>query len=113
MMSLWAAKEKGSGLSGWQIIDFSFTKMKQLAHIAEEVAENGIPPRLDKGAISTETSIGIALQNALESVEATRNLHSRLKEDPEAQEHSGLMINLDLSIDQETYEADEIKDWLK
>lgn len=101
------------GISGWQIIDFSFTKMKQLAHMAEEVAENGIEPRLKTGNIITAPVIGVALQNSLESVRSTCGLHADLKNDSEAQKHSGLMANLDLSMKQETYEADEIKDWLK
>jgi bacterioferritin len=100
-------------LSGWKIIDFSFTNMKQLAHVAEEVAENGIAPRLDMGTILTSSSIGAALQNVLESVQNSRKRHEQLKNDPEAQSHSGLLINLDLSIAQEAFEADEIKDWLK
>ena len=100
-------------ISGWQIIDFSFTKMKQLAHMAEEVAENGIDPHLKKGNLITSPAIGEALQNALESVRTTRDLHTDIKNDSEAQKHSGLMVNLDLSIKQETYEAEEIADWLK
>ncbi|MCD6585214.1 MAG: hypothetical protein J7K96_05575 [Desulfobacteraceae bacterium] len=104
---------QGSGLSGWQIIDFSFTKMKQLAHMAEEVAENGIKPRLKKGNIITAPAIGMALKNTLESVWTTRDLHTDMQNDPEAQKHSGLMANLDLSLKQETYETEEIKDWLK
>ena len=102
-----------NGMSGWQIIDFSFTKMKQLAHIAEEAAENGIEPRLNKGNIITAPAIGAALKNSLESIRSTHNLHTDLKNDPEAQKHAGLMANLDLSLKQETYEAEEIKDWLK
>ncbi|MBC2717559.1 MAG: hypothetical protein HF978_19820 [Desulfobacteraceae bacterium] len=104
---------QGNGLSGWQIIDFSFTKMKQLAHMAEEVAENGLEPRLIKGNISTTTSIGVALKNSLESVQATHGLHADMKNDPEAQKHSGLMTNLDLTLKQEAYEAEEIEDRLK
>ena len=104
---------QNNDLSGWKIIDFSFTKMKQLAHMAEEVAENGIVPRLNMGPLLTSSSIGIALQNALESVQASRKHHEQLKNDPETQKHSGLLINLDLSIAQETYEAYEIKDWMK
>jgi len=107
----WVFQDKG--LSGWQIIDFSFTKMKQLAHVAENVAENGIEPNLKINAIQTSASIGLALQNALESVEKSRELHLKLKNDPEAQKHAGLIINLDLGIRQESYEAQEIKDWLK
>jgi bacterioferritin len=100
-------------ISGWKIIDFSFTNMKQLAHVAEEMAENGIAPRLNMGAILTSSSIGTALSNILESVDNSRKLHKQLKNDPESKKHSGLMINLDLSIAQEAYEADEIKDMLE
>ncbi len=102
-----------NGLSGWQIIDFSFTKMKQLAHIAETVAENGLEPRLQKGHIVTAASIGAALQNSVESVRQTRQLHADIQKNPEALKHSGLMINLDLSLKQESYEAEEIEGWLK
>jgi hypothetical protein len=104
---------QGNGLLGWQIIDFSFTKMKQLAHIAENVAENGIEPKFTIGTLSPSTSIGLALQNALESVEKSRELHLNLRNDPETKKHAGLIINLDLGIQQEDYEAQEIKDWLK
>jgi len=104
---------QNNDLPGWQIIDFSFTKMKQLAHMAEEVAENGIVPRLNMGPFLSSSSIGVALQNALESVQNSRKRHEQLKNDPEAQKHLGLMINLDLSIAQEAFEVDEIKDWLK
>jgi len=31
---------------GWEIMDFAFTKMKQLAHVAEPIAENGLTPSL-------------------------------------------------------------------
>jgi len=99
--------------TGWQIIDFSFTKMKQLAHMAEEVAENGMEPRLKKGHIITDAAVGAALKNALESVIETRDLHTDIKNDPEAQKHAGLIINLDLSLKQENYEASEIEDWMK
>jgi len=102
-----------SGLSAWHIMDFSYTKMKQLAHLAEEVAENGVEPRFkNKGAI-LHADIGKALQQALESVRDTRERHLALKNDPEAQKHGGLMGNMDLSINQETYEAEEIESWLK
>ena len=81
--------------------------------MAEEVSENGIEPRLKTGSIITAPVIGVALKNSLESIRTTCGLHTDLKNDSEAQKHSGLMANLDLSIKQETYEADEIKDWLK
>lgn len=104
---------QSNGRSGWQIIDFSFTKMKHLAHMSEQVAENGIAPKLKVGALSHSASIGLALQHALESVQKSRELHLKLKNDTETQKHSGLIINLDLAVQQEIYEADEIKDWMK
>jgi bacterioferritin len=100
-------------IRGWQIMDFSMTNMKQLAHLAEEVAENGIVPRLKSTPLALSTAVGAALKTILESVRRTQKGHQALKDDPEAQKHSGLMTNLDLSIDQEQYEAEEIEDWIK
>jgi bacterioferritin len=101
------------GLAAWKIMDFSYTKMKQLAHIAEEVAENGFEPRLATGGMIRHADIGKALQSALESVKQTKSRHQAIKDDPEAQKHAGLMTNLTLAINQESYEAEEIEDWLK
>ena len=99
-------------IRGWQIMDFSMTNMKQLAHLAEEVAENGVEPKFDSGPINMSAAIGTALRGILESVRETRKGHDMLREDPEAGKHSGLVLNLKLSVEQETYEADEIEDWL-
>ncbi|MEZ4579803.1 MAG: hypothetical protein R2875_17860 [Desulfobacterales bacterium] len=104
---------QNENITGWQIMGFSFTKMKQLAHMAEEVAENGMEPRFFKGPMITDAVLGTVLQNALESVQKTRSLHQDIKNDPEAQKHAGLLINLDLSLKQEDYEAAEIKGWMK
>jgi bacterioferritin len=100
-------------IRGWQLMDFSMTNMKQLAHVAEEVAENGIEPRFQAGALNLSSAIGMALKGILEDVRQTRQGHQAIKDDPEARKHSGLIFNLDLSIAQEQYEAEEIEDWLK
>jgi len=97
---------------GWQIMDFSMTKMKQLAHMAEEVAENGIAPKFKINEINMSTSIGTALRNALENVRGSHKLHASLLSENETQRHLGLATNLDLSVKQEEYEAGEIEDWL-
>lgn len=97
---------------GWQIMDFSMTKMKQLAHVAEEVAENGIPPKFNAGEMNMSVSIGAALKNAIENVRHSHKLHTDLLSVDETRKHSGLLINLDLSVKQDDYEEDEIKDWL-
>ncbi|MCK4495796.1 MAG: ferritin-like domain-containing protein [Candidatus Aminicenantes bacterium] len=107
----WVFQSEGS--QGWQIMDFSMTKMKQLAHIAEEVAENGIKPRLKPGKIDISTAIGSALKRALEDVRESRKRHLELQKSEEGQRHAGLIINLDLSVRQEKFEIEEIEDWLK
>ncbi len=104
---------QNQGISGWRIIDFSFTKMKQLAHIAENVAENGFEPKLKTNPLVTSAALTHALQHALINLEKSRALHMDLKNNPQTQHHPGLIINLDLAIKQETYEAQEISDWLK
>jgi bacterioferritin len=101
------------GFRAWEVMDFSMTKMKQLAHISEEVAENGIEPRFEAGKIDLSTSIGQALQKALEDVRASREKHLKLRQNPETEKHAGLVINVDLTLKQEAYEAEEIEDWLK
>ena len=98
---------------GWQIMDFSMTKMKQLAHMAEEVAENGMEPKFAAKDLNLSASVGVALKNALESVKATQKLHSELLADDETAKHKGLMLNLDLSIKQEAFEKGDIEGWLK
>lgn len=101
------------GHMAWQIMDFSMTKMKQLAHIAEEIAENGVEPRFEVGKIDLSQAVGAALNGALEDVQQSRKRHQELRSSQEAQKHSGLLLNLDLSIKQEEYEAAEYEDWLK
>jgi len=104
--------QKDPGM-GWQIMDFSMTKMKQLAHVAEVAAENGIEPKFQLTGIDGSATIGKALGNALESVQTTRTLHSDLLKDAETQKHKGVIVNLELSIKQETYEEGDIRDWMK
>jgi len=101
------------GRTAWQIMDFSYTKMKQLAHIAEEVAENGFDPRFSAGGTIQHADIGKALQGALESVRHTKEQHNALKNETETQKHGGLMSNLNLAINQEGYEAEELEDMLR
>jgi bacterioferritin len=98
---------------GWKIMDQAMEKMKQLAHFTEPIAEDGVSPKFKPGQIDKNQAIGIALKKALEDVQADHNRHIRLKEDSEVKKHSGLVINLDLTIKQEEYQAAELKDWGK
>ena len=98
---------------GWKIMDQAMEKMKQLAHFAEPIAEDGVPPKFEPGQIEKNHAIGVALKKALEDVQVDWDRHIRLKEDSELKKHSGLVINMDLTIKQEEYQAAEIKGWGK
>jgi bacterioferritin len=107
----WVFQEEGK--FGWQMMDFSMTNMKQLAHVAEETAENGIEPRFKNLGLVSSTTLGTALQKALEDVKASSDRHRALAKDPETVNHGGLVASIDLTLKQEKYEADEIADWIK
>jgi bacterioferritin len=49
----------------------------------------------------------------LEDLPKARERHLKLREDGEVRKHSGLVINLDLMVQQEAYQAVEIEDWMK
>ncbi len=101
------------GTMGWKIMDQAMEKMKQLAHFAEDIAEDGIAPKLKPGEIDRSNAIGQALKKALEDVRTARERHLKLREDSEVRKHSGLVINLDLTVQQEEYQGAEIEGWLQ
>jgi bacterioferritin len=109
--SSWVFQQES--IVGWQLMDFAMTKMKQLAHLAEEVAENGIAPRFEVGKIDLSASIGTALKKGFEDVRGAREEHTKFQGESETQKHSGLLLELDLALKQEEYEAAEIEDWSK
>jgi len=98
---------------GWKIMDQAMEKMRQLAHFAEPVAEDGVTPKLKLEKIDMSHAIGMALAKAIEDVQAARERHVTLRQDSEVQKHSGLVINLDLTIQQEEYQGAELGDWRK
>jgi len=87
--------------------------MKQLAHDAEPIAENGLNPKFKETKIDLSATIGLALKKALDDVRSSRERHLDLQKDTETQKYAGLLINLDLSVQQEAYEAEEIEGWVK
>jgi len=97
----------------WKIMDQAMEKMKQLAHFAEDIAEDGVAPKFRPGQIEKSQAIGMALKKALEDVQADRERHVEMREDSEVKKHSGLVINLDLTLQQEEYQGAELKDWVK
>jgi len=100
-------------IMGWKIMDQAMEKMKQLAHFAEDIAEDGIAPKFKPGQIDKSQAIGMALKKALEDVQADRERHVRMREDSEVKKHLGLVINLDLTVQQEEYQGAELEDWRK
>ncbi|MCJ7664045.1 MAG: ferritin-like domain-containing protein [Desulfobacterales bacterium] len=100
-------------IQGWQLMDQAMEKMKHLAHFAEEVAGNGLDPKFEAGKIDMGKAIGQALQKALEDVQGGLVRHQKFQKDSETQKHGGLVINLDLDVQQEAYQGAEIKGWMK
>ena len=101
--------EKNSAVS-WRLMDQSLEKMKQVAHFAEDIAENGIPPKFKPGKADAGRSLAKALRKALEDVRKSQKRHMRLRKDGELRRHEGLVINLDLTIQQEQYQVEELED---
>ncbi|RPH49043.1 MAG: hypothetical protein EHM85_15205 [Desulfobacteraceae bacterium] len=97
---------------GWQVMDFSMTKMKQLAHVAEEVAANGINPMFKTDKLDLSASLAEALKNAAEDLQKTRRDHVELQAGNEIKKHAGLALNIELTVNQEEYEEAEIKEWI-
>jgi len=102
-----------NGLLSWEIMNQSMEKMKQLAHFAEDVAENGLIPDMANTGIDTSPGERSALQGAARSLSQGLERHLQLAQNEELQGHSGLSTNLDLTIRQEKYQSEEIESWLE
>jgi bacterioferritin len=97
----------------WRLMDQAMEKMKQLAHFAEDVAENGIPPEFTPGGIEKIAAVETALVKARTDVRTARERHLKLRKDEESQKHAGLTTNLDLTLQQEDYQSAELEDLAK
>jgi len=100
-------------LLGWKMMDQAMEKMRHLAHFAEDIAEDGVAPKFKATKIDRSMAIGQALEKALEDLRTAPERHLALRQDSEVQKHSGLVINLDLTVQQEAFQAAEIEDWIK
>ena len=103
----WVFQKKG--ILSWQLMDQAMEKMKQIAHFAEDIGGNGISPQFNPGRIDKGTAISKALKKAMNDVRAARERHMKLREDNEFKKHGGLVINLDLTLQQEQYQASELE----
>jgi bacterioferritin len=98
---------------GWSLMDQSMEKMKQLALFAEAVAEDGPVPRMKPGNMNAGQATELVLRKALGDVREARGRHTRLQEDLEFKKHAGLVMKMDLAVQQEAWQAEEMEDWLK
>jgi bacterioferritin len=99
-----------NGLFAWQLMDQAMEKMKQIAHFAEDIGGNGIPPKFKLGKIDTSKTVSKALKKALKDVKTAYKRHMNLKEHSEFKKHEGMVINLDLTLQQEHYQSEELED---
>lgn len=104
----WISQQKPE--LGWKIMDQAMEKMRHVAHFAEDIAEDGNSPEFKPGTIGTYDTKE-ALQRAVDDVKTARERHLEMKGDDEIKKHSGLLINLDLTIQQEEYQREELEEW--
>ena len=102
-----------NGLISWNIMDQAMEKMKHIAHFAEDMGGNGIPPQFKPGRIDARGTFGAAIGKAVEDVSRSRRRHVRLRKDSEISTHAGIVINIDLTIRQEQYQEEELQDAIK
>jgi len=102
----WALQKKS--LSAWNLMDQAMVKMKQLSHFAEDIGGNGVPVTFKPGKIEITKDFGKSFKKAAGDVLKSHGRHKKLIRDNEFQKHAGLVINLDLTIQQEQYEAEEL-----
>jgi hypothetical protein len=67
-------------IMGRKFMDQAMERMKQLVLFAEPIAEYGISPRLKPGPIDKGNTIGLAIGEALEDIEAFPERRARLRE---------------------------------
>jgi len=102
----WALQKKS--LSAWNLMDQAMVKMKQLSHFAEDIGGNGLPVTFKPGKIEITKDFGKSVKKAAGDVLRSHGRHKKLIRDSEFQKHAGLLINFDLTIQQEQYEAEEL-----
>jgi bacterioferritin len=107
----WVLQKKG--VIAWNLMDQAMEKMKHIAHFAEDIGGNGIHPRFKPGRTDTSKTADAAVKKAIEDVSKSHRRHLKLSKDSELMRHGGMVINLDLTIQQENYQAEELKDALK
>jgi bacterioferritin len=109
--SSWVFQKKG--IMAWTLMDQAMEKMKHISHFAEDIGGNGVPAQFKPGKIDTGKIPGSALKRALGDVKKSRRKHLKFTKDSEVMKHGGMVINLDLTIQQEQYQTEELSDMQK
>lgn len=107
----WTLQDRG--ILGWELMDQAMEKMKQLSLFTEAVAEDGRIPKFGHPVVEKITDPARALRKAAKDTKSARERHLKLQQDPEFSKHGGLVMKLDLTIQQEDHQAAEMEDWLK
>jgi bacterioferritin len=107
----WLLQKQGT--KGWNLMDQAMEKMKQIAHFAEDIGANGIPPVFKPGKMDLSRTSADMLKKASADVLKSHARHIKLAKDREFSKHGGMVINLDLTIQQEKYQAEELNDMAK
>lgn len=103
-----------NGIMGWRIMDQAMKKMRHLAHFSEPIAEDGgIAPQFKPGEILKNETFESALRKAIDDLTVAHGRHDQMRSDSEVKKLSGLVINLDMTVQQEAYQKAELEDWGK
>ncbi len=73
----------------------------------------GIPPVFKPSKIEIGKTYKETLKKATDSVLKSFRRHLKLTRDPEFSKHGGMVINLDLTLQQEKYQIEELGDMIK
>jgi bacterioferritin len=106
----WTFQKKS--LSAWNLMDQAMEKMKQLSHFAEDIGGNGVPVIFKPKKIDISKIFGASIKKASGDALKSHGRHKKLMRDSEFQKHAGLVINLDLTLQQEEYQSEELGDML-
>jgi bacterioferritin len=106
----WTFQKKS--LTAWNLMDQAMEKMKQLSHFAEDIGGNGVPVIFKPGKIDIAKVFGTSIRKTADDVLKSHGRHGKLMRDSEFTRHAGLVINLDLTLQQEEYQAEDLKDIL-
>jgi len=99
--------------AGWGIMDQAMEKMKHLAIFAEALAEDGVDLPFSAGSIDMSRAVGDAFQKAVDDLQAGGERYRALQKDDELRKHSGVVLKVDLAVQQIDYQKEEIQGWLK